>query len=264
MASGDDASFSSGTITITIDGEATPAIQVRTPLFFCAEYLPNGGAAANHYGRYIQLTQGGSGWGVCFKHPIPFGTSAVITLTNGSTGSSMTWWYIVEMVVGVPKLWRHTRKLWCVSNTLTGQTVNTAITLASATSLNPGRLLGVYMSIDSTPGSASPSTGPLEGTIQIFCDGGTNPNYQSSGTEDYFQSAFYFENIPSGAALSGEYVGYTFIGSGQNTWNLYRWHILEPIIFTNGLKYVWNCGNSSYVNFTGGVRFAYCLWYYTE
>ena len=262
IATGDATTFADGNITITVDGEGTPAINVRLPLFFCAEYLANGGAAANHYGRYIQLNQGGGGVSVCFRFPIPFVSSIEIVVTNGSTGSAADFWYEVNYVTGVPNNWPYTQKLWCASGTLNDQTVDTAETLVDVSGTNPGRLLGAYLSIDSTPDGASPSTGPLEGAVQIYVDGGGSPVYQSSGTEDYFNSSFYFAGVPSGAG--GQYVGYPFVGTGNNTWNCYRFHVPDMVLFANALKYVWNCGNSSYVNFTGGVRLAYCVFYYTE
>lgn len=252
------------TLTITVDGEATPAIDaVRLPLFFGAEYVWNTndfhsrfiggqGNASNNAGYYAYI-------------PIPFGSSIEIVINNGSTSSSALLYTEVTYITGVPKsTWTPCRKLYVSSGTLTDQTVNTVCTLVNATGLNPGRLLGVALSIDSYPNSASPATAPLEGAVEIYLDGGVGSpptaNFDSSGTEDFFHMSDYFERESSPTVA--DYTGLSYASS--STWCAYRFFILDPIQFTNALEVIWNCGNSADVNFTGGVRLAYTIWYYTE
>ena len=101
--------------------------------------------------------------------------------------------------------------------------------------------------------------GPWPGVI-VYMDGAGSPTFESSGTEDFFHSSNYFEGTFTNSCF--DYVGIPF-KSGV-TWNAYRFFIMDPFFFQNALKVTWNAGDSSEINFSGGVRLAYCVLYYTE
>ena len=256
--SGNQNSMVNSVLTITVDGESTPAISTRIPLFFGSEYCWN----TNNFGsRFIGCEQnGGSNIGYYAYIPIPFSDSITATVTNGDPTASMTMWAEANYTTGVADSWTRSKKLWVSSGTLTGLTVNQVAALVNVTGINQGRLFGVYMSIDSWPGDANPRPAPLEGNVKMYFDGASAPNYESSGTEDYFHSSNYFENVPSG--FSTDYTGVPF--KSDVTWNAFRFHVYDPMTFSNGLKVTWNCGDSTEVNFSGSVRLAYTVWYYTE
>jgi hypothetical protein len=257
---GSEAAMTASTITITVDGEASPTINVRIPLYFAAEYCWN----ENNFGsRFLGCEQnGGSNIGYYSLIPVPFNSSIEVQLTNGDSGSGLTLWYEATYTTNVPNVWPRARKLYMATGTVTGLTVNETETLVDVSGLNPGRLFGIYLSIDSSPGSASPATAPLEGRVKIYFDGASSPNYQSSGTEDYFHFSNYFENTPSG--FSTDYTGCPFISGSAVTWNCYRFHVLDAMTFQNALKVTWDAGYSTVVNYTGSVRLAYTVWYYSQ
>jgi len=63
----------------------------------------------------------------------------------------------------------------------------------------------------------------------------------STGTEDYFDSGWYFN--------AGEFhfpvSGYThFKDSGGITWSAYRFHEMDPLTFSNGFRFVWRNGDA--------------------
>jgi len=63
----------------------------------------------------------------------------------------------------------------------------------------------------------------------------------SRGTEDYFDSALYF----NAGHFHFEVAGYTHflqVGNGLE-WSAYRMHDLDPIFFTNGFRFVWRNGD---------------------
>jgi hypothetical protein len=64
----------------------------------------------------------------------------------------------------------------------------------------------------------------------------------STGTEDYFDSAFYFD----GGQFHFEVSGYTHFRQVSNTsleWSAYRMHDLDPIFFYNGFRFEWRIGD---------------------
>jgi len=64
----------------------------------------------------------------------------------------------------------------------------------------------------------------------------------STGTEDYFDSAFYF----NGGQFRFDVSGYTHYKKVSNTsleWSAYRMHDLDPIFFTNGFRFMWRVGD---------------------
>lgn len=82
-----------------------------------------------------------------------------------------------------------------------------------------------------------------EGEIKFFIDGDTEfPTICGTGTEDYFCGAYNFD-------VNGEYVEFTTPYAGmykvrktdglyhsQRYFNMYRWHITDPIYFKENLK----------------------------
>jgi len=65
----------------------------------------------------------------------------------------------------------------------------------------------------------------------------------STGTEDYFDSAWYF----NGGEFHLPVSGYTHQGSTSNggvTWSAYRFHFMDPLIFTDGFRLVWRNGDA--------------------
>jgi hypothetical protein len=74
-----------------------------------------------------------------------------------------------------------------------------------------------------------------EGEVKFFLDGDTKfPTLAGTGTEDYFGASYGFPN-----SFSTPYSGSTLEHSGKNgppKWSLYRWHIMDPIVFHQDLK----------------------------
>jgi len=82
----------------------------------------------------------------------------------------------------------------------------------------------------------------LEGCYHGYFNGNTEfPGVLlSTGTEDYFDSAWYFN--------AGEYhlpvSGFTHLsGNGSVNWSAYRFHEMDPLWFDDGFKFVWRNGD---------------------
>ena len=64
----------------------------------------------------------------------------------------------------------------------------------------------------------------------------------STGTEDYFDSAYYF----NGGQFRFEVSGFTHfrqVNSSSLEWSAYRMHDLDPIFFYNGFRFEWRNGD---------------------
>ncbi len=64
----------------------------------------------------------------------------------------------------------------------------------------------------------------------------------STGTEDYFDSAFYFNGGQFRFDVSG-YTHFKQVSSSSLEWSAYRMHDLDPIFFTNGFRFMWRNGD---------------------
>lgn len=253
-------------IRIYYDGNTTADVDAPLSLFFGAEYM-----GANTFSAFTSDFIGAnsnysnSGGYYCYI-PIPFTTGIKIEFVNGNTGGTCDIWTEIVYYTGVENSWYDGKKLKVSTGVLSNQTVNTVVSYLNVSGTTPGRLLGVYTLIDSAPNSANPATAPMEGNFKIYKDGSASPDYESSGFEEMFGGSFYFAaKANSGndytASAVNKFMGITY--KSAVTWGGYRFFIPDPIYFTNSLRVTWNCGNSSQVNFTGGVRVAYAVWYYT-
>ena len=64
----------------------------------------------------------------------------------------------------------------------------------------------------------------------------------STGMEDYFVSAYYFD----GGEFRSPIAGNTHLESaGAMKWSGYRFHEMDPIVFSNGMRFQWRNGDVS-------------------
>ena len=78
----------------------------------------------------------------------------------------------------------------------------------------------------------------MEGCIRAYLDGDAEPEYLSSGLEDYFLgSGFFHQNQP----YCGAVAGLTYLDK-QNAFSAYRFHDDDPLFFQNGLRLTCRCG----------------------
>lgn len=72
-----------------------------------------------------------------------------------------------------------------------------------------------------------------EGEVKFFLDGEEHPTICGTGTEDYVGGAWCFGDT----TYSTAFLGYPWRSSGGVPKHaLYRWHVLDPIRFTTGLR----------------------------
>lgn len=75
----------------------------------------------------------------------------------------------------------------------------------------------------------------LEGCFRSFIDGATQPTWLSSGTEDYFNSADYF----NAGLFQSPVSGLTYFNRTSHAMSAYRVHDTDPVIFDHGFRLDW-------------------------
>jgi hypothetical protein len=175
------------TISITVNGGASPTISMPLSAFFGAGYLGANGSTLDQYSSiFVRAASNATNAydvDISTRLPIPFANAITITLTVNV--SNLTLWSEVQGN-SAPDTWPYTEKLWAqyICPTTATSTTLCAATGASTPSYgqeqianyvgsNPGRLAGIYFLTDNTPGNMLPRFADLEGNYRIFTDKAT-------------------------------------------------------------------------------------------
>ena len=241
------------------DGEREPSVEVPVGDFF-----------ATGLGRYGQI----SSLAVC-SNPhsglnsywqMPFRKSAKITMENLDT-ERMTLYYQVDYTLtDVPSDAAYFHAQFRRSNPLPYKTDHVLLDGVKGW----GQYVGTYLVY------GTHSTGWWgEGEVKFYIDGdGKFPTICGTGTEDYFNGSYDFEND------SHRYQEFTTAYSGlslvirpdglydsQQRFSLYRWHIMDPVRFEQDLKVTiqalgWESGGR-YLPLRDDIA-STAFWYQTE
>eukprot|EP00041_Stephanoeca_diplocostata_P025931 m.691229 g.691229 ORF g.691229 m.691229 type:complete len:578 (-) comp22853_c0_seq5:924-2657(-) len=159
---------------------------------------------------------------------IPFGKSFRATLTSSASG---TFWFIIRgvedypVVLGDLQLPPQARlKFHRFQNETKTLDI---VTLADVPSGTAGVLVNVRF--DAKSGNYH----YLEACMRALIDGSTEPLFLSSGAEDYFLSAYYFDQGEFKTPNSG----LTYYDN-KGTLSAYKTHDRDPLMWSNGLKLV--------------------------
>ncbi|MFJ8816492.1 glycoside hydrolase family 172 protein [Amycolatopsis thermoflava] len=144
---------------------------------------------------------------------------------------------------------------------LPGENLTGAENYVLLDAVGTGHYVGCVLSIDNFDASNQQFTWPGEGDDMIFIDGEVwPPSLHGTGTEDYFNAAWGF---PSGP-YAGPYHGITLGSSVQEhfgLWSMYRFHIEDPIRFTESIKVTIEHGHA---NDQGNDYSSVAYWYQLE
>jgi hypothetical protein len=210
------------------DDETTPSIEVPLGDFF--------GMAYNEYAHLNSLAvtvNPGSAFNSYWK--MPFRRKAKITVTNINT-EAMRLYYQIDYTltdVGEDEAYLHAQ--FRRSNPTNGS----LHTLADGIK-GKGHYVGTYVAWN-----VNNNGWWGEGEIKFFMDGDTEyPTINGTGTEDYFCGSYNFENQKTKQyqEFSTAYAGLhqvirpNGLYQSQQSFGMYRWHILDPIRFEKDLK----------------------------
>ncbi|HPO15059.1 MAG TPA: DUF2961 domain-containing protein [Candidatus Hydrogenedentes bacterium] len=225
------------------DGEALPSVESPIGDFF--------GQGNGQYYQYASMPiQIGTNHGLNCFWKMPFRKGARVTITNDSTMACAAFYYYVDY-----RLYNHLPKKMAYFHAQYRQAYpckpNENYTFMEAT--GRGHYVGVNLSIHNR---ADGWWG--EGDDMIYVDGETTPSFNGTGSEDYFCGAWCY-----GEAFSDLYLGCPLRGEHKTNalWNVYRYHIEDPIPFRKSIKVTIEHGHAN----DRSDNFSSCAyWYQTE
>jgi hypothetical protein len=235
VPSGQFVAWRKGVLRIYWDGEKSPSVEA--PL---GDFFGSGFGATYLYSRLIGFTDEGIGY--CF-FPMPFARSARIVLENGLS-EPLTVRLAVQLAsVPADELKRmgyfHAKWFWW----FTRKGVPHQLVKSEK---GRGHLVGVAMTMQSAAG-----LGFLEGDELFDVDG--ERAFNGTGTEDYFNSGWYFQTGPVIAPLHG------CVRKTDNSIVAYRLHINDAVVWHKSADLKIEHGGTSD---TEGVEYASVAWWY--
>jgi len=227
---GDD--YADTRIRIYIDGEAQPSLDFN---LFLAHGIGSHHDQAVPWGTK-RISHSAHSGGVYNTYRIPFSKSIKITGTLApQTKGNQVFWFICRGVTNYPVIigdlqLPSTARLHLYKNINTVLQPLQYITLAHTE--NAGLLYQVTLSTTSTDYNY------LEACFRALLDDDSSFLYLSSGTEDYFLSAFYY----SGGEYHFDNSGLTYLNDTISAMSAYKFHENDPVIFTKRFSLFWRCG----------------------
>ena len=235
---GDPWAWEQGVLRVYVDGDAAAAPSIELTLLQLAGVGAAGAKGDSHsdvspfsaelFGKNAQTG------GVWSTMRIPFQSSVRFTVQQAPSGVHQgLFWAIIRGVealsitlsdVELPPAAR------LVQSTITGAVYQPLdfITLAQAPANTDGLLLSVFLD------ASSSDPNYLEGCFHIVNGDDGAVTWLSSGTEDYFLSASYFDE----GVYAGSQAGLTYRGPGGDL-SCYKTHMRDLVPFHGGMKYVW-------------------------
>ena len=225
-------------IRIYIDGETTPSLDFQLFLAHGVGFsetleIPNIPWGTR---RIAHAADGG----IYNTYPVPFGKSFRVTATHPVGGA---FFYIIRgvenypVIVGDLVLPSNTR-LHLYKNVDVKLAPLQFITLANASS-TAGLLFQVTLAANSTDFNY------LEACFRAKIDDSPNTTWLSSGTEDFFLSAYYFNR----GVYHLDNSGLTYISTDKpGVMSAYKFFENDPLLFTKSFELTWRCGETINTN----------------
>jgi hypothetical protein len=214
------------------DGAPDPAVDVVLARFFCL-----GGRGQAHIVTSIPITVGPVR-GCSSYWPMPFGTHAQLTLENtGDTAAHVIAYKVTYEELDVPP-----EGIRFHARTESGQPDPATAEYTVAQLSGRGFYVGTALNWQ-----ANAPRWWGEGEFKFYLGNDEFPTLVDTGTEDYFggawgfgrDSGFLLDGPTGETAYSGPFAGVPYLESDESrprAISLYRWHLLDPIGFDDGLR----------------------------
>ena len=172
--------------------------------------------------------------GIYNTYQIPFSTSFRVTATHPVGGA---FWYIIRGVENFPLVLGN---LLLPASTRLRLYKNVGVVLQPLTFLtlaNVQNTAGALYQV--TLATNSSDYNYLEACMRALIDGATNTTWLSSGTEDFFLSAYYYDK----GIYHTENSGLTF-KDNKGSMSAYKFFENDPLLFSKSLQLMWRCGET--------------------
>jgi len=172
--------------------------------------------------------------GIYNTYDIPFMKSFRVTATHPHGG---TFWYIIRGVENYPLVLGH---LQLPASTRLRLYKNVNVTLEALAFLPLVDITNTAGAVYQVTIAANSSDFHyLEACMRAKIDGAANITWLSSGTEDFFLSAYYF----NAGVYHTENSGLTYT-NGKGTMSAYKFFENDPLLFSKSLELIWRCGET--------------------
>ena len=199
------------------DGETNPSVEVPIGDFFGTGF---------EYKQYITPFVGMSSGGYYSYFPMPFNSSARVEVVNETGQEVNSFYYHIDYQLVPAPLEPSVAYFHATWHRDIRTDPKTYFTLLEAE--GEGHLVGVNMSMQSYDGGLS----FLEGDEMIYVDGQKEASMKGTGTEDYFNSGWYFNR----GEFSAPYHGLILKDDSLGRIAAYRFHILDVIPFKRSIR----------------------------
>jgi hypothetical protein len=226
--------FSKLRLRIYVDGEMTPSIDMELGLGvgvgFEDSYAPWGS-------KFSGIT--GAPSGVFMNYRVPYSKNIRVTAELPAEVSRETvFWWIVRGIENLPlelsglKMPAHTKLKLHKKEDQEVQPLD-EFTLC--------RVAGAGMVFMVTMAARSTNFEFMEGQMRAYLGKDEQPQFLSSGLEDYFLGTYYFNrglyHLPQ--------AGLTHKNEEDHSFSAYRFHDLDPIVYADGIRLTCRCGEKS-------------------
>jgi len=219
--------FSRTRVRLYIDGESTPSIDYQL-------YMAHGiGWDDDTTWQSSEITgKNAKGGGIFHTYRIPFGNSIRITATLAYPADNV-FWFIVRGLEDMPVILGDLQ-LPPSARLRLYKNENVTLQPYEYTTLAQNYVGGALFQV--TIAATSTDLNYLEACFRAYIDGSDTPIFLSSGTEDFFLSAFYY----NGGQFTNSQSGLThFEPNNPTRLSMYKFFQRDPIVFDKGFKLVW-------------------------
>ena len=226
-----------------VDGETTPSIDME---LFLGHGIGWSDPAAPWGTERLGKT--GQPSGLYNTYQVPFGRSIRVTGQLGKgVEQPQTFWWIVRGIENQAVAWGN---LALPEQARLKLYVHENLKLAPMQMFEMARADGAGAVCQVTLAVASRNFSFLEAMLRAYIDGGEEPLWLSSGTEDYFLGTYYFNRGLYHTPVAGLSHKKQEPG-GLCSFSAYRFHDQDPIVFQKGLRLVWRNGEEKDGKFFG-------------
>lgn len=228
---GSFSNFTDLRIRIYVDREEKPSIDMLLGMGVGVGFAD---PAAPWGTRFSGIT--GAPSGIFLNYPIPFSKNIRVTaeLPEGVHQDTVFWW----IVRGVTNLPLRIAGLQIPSSARLRLHRVDHQQVAPLQEFELCRVVGDGMIFQVTMAAKSSNFEFMEGQMRAYIGAGREPQFLSSGLEDYFLGTYYFNrglyHLPQAGLTHKDESNHSFSG--------YRFHEIDPVFFSNGLRLTCRCG----------------------
>ena len=199
------------------DGEQSPSVEVPIGDFF---------GTGLQYKHYVTPFVGMSSGGYYSYFPMPFASGARIEIVNETGEEINSFYYHIDYQKLTAPPDPSVARFHASWHREIRTSPDRYYTILEAE--GEGHLVGVNLSMQSYDGGLS----FLEGDEMIYVDGEKEPSIKGTGTEDYFNSGWYFNQ----GEFAAPYHGLIIKDDSLGRIAAYRFHVLDVIPFTKSIR----------------------------